>query len=423
MANELQLMDMIAPEDFKHIESVFRKNFSLPIEATNADGTEIRKVCSKDCHPKFCKAVRNSPTGYKRCKQDRIRSLRLAFETGQPYISLCHAGIVLVCIPIMDHDTPLGGLFFGKCLWEEFSDDIRQDINKRLKGLKIHEKDLSAENLPIVKSRTIQHAADFLFILLYETTKLDPLIIQWRRQRTEQQAEIGEFIKERKNNFQRNYLYDHERELIAKVKIGDSTGAKEILNALLGNIMLRSPADLNVLKARLVELLTVLNRSAAEGGVDINLLLEKNLSYITKVLTIDTQEDLCAWISNALNDFLDSVYSTQDSRKMLQIKPAIDYIEQNYDKQLSLSDIAKSAFLSVSRISHLFKDEMGITLIDYLTTVRINHAKRLLLTTDDNCTKICYDIGYNNQSYFTRTFKEATSMTPRQFRDSNSRPK
>ena len=64
---------------------------------------------------------------------------------------------------------------------------------------------------------------------------------------------------------------------------------------------------------------------------------------------------------------------------------------------------------------------MGITLIDYLTNVRITHAKRLLLTTGDSCTTICYRVGYNNQSYFTRTFKDIAGMTPGQFRQNNKR--
>jgi len=64
---------------------------------------------------------------------------------------------------------------------------------------------------------------------------------------------------------------------------------------------------------------------------------------------------------------------------------------------------------------------MGITIIDYLTSVRIERAKQLLLATDQNCTEICFEVGYNNQSYFTRTFKGFVGMTPRQFRRKNQR--
>ncbi|MHC4158826.1 MAG: helix-turn-helix transcriptional regulator, partial [Planctomycetota bacterium] len=58
---------------------------------------------------------------------------------------------------------------------------------------------------------------------------------------------------------------------------------------------------------------------------------------------------------------------------------------------------------------------------DYLTGVRIERAKELLLATEQSCTEICFQVGYNNQSYFTRTFKRLVGMTPLQFRIGNLR--
>jgi YesN/AraC family two-component response regulator len=152
-------------------------------------------------------------------------------------------------------------------------------------------------------------------------------------------------------------------------------------------------------------------------------MLKRNLAYINKVIPIDNQEDLCVWISEALNEFIEMVYSSQDAKRITQIRPALNYIDANYDKPINLTDIAKSCHLSVSRLAHIFKDQMGITVIDYLTSVRIDRAKHLLVATDQNCTEICFQVGYNNQSYFTRTFKELVGMTPREFRSSNQRKK
>jgi len=176
---------------------------------------------------------------------------------------------------------------------------------------------------------------------------------------------------------------------------------------------------LGILKARLLELLSILSRSAVEGGVDIDVMLEKNLTYVNKVMQINNQEDLCAWISTALNEFIELVYSSQDARKVSQIRPTINYIDANYNKPITLAEVAKVSHLSVSRLAHIFKEQMGITIIDYLTSVRVERAKQLLLATDQNCTEICFEVGYNNQSYFTRTFKSLVWMTPRQFKAGN----
>ena len=78
--------------------------------------------------------------------------------------------------------------------------------------------------------------------------------------------------------------------------------------------------------------------------------------------------------------------------------------------------MAEKAKLSVSRLAHRFKEETGATLIEYLTWVRIGHAQRLLVETEKSCQKIADEVGYNNQSYFSRAFRRVVGITPRQFR-------
>lgn len=415
---------LFTKEEFAKIQSAFMGNFELPIETNDTEGRSVSSLCSKNCHPEFCKIVLKSPAGAKRCHQDRLRGLKMAFETGQPYITICHAGIVLACVPAMDRDKPLGGIFFGKCLWNDPDEILIEDIDKRLKGIRINRQKLrqAIAKLPILPGRKIHEAAEFLFVLLYESTGLDPYVVQWRRQRSQQQSEISELIKEHKQKTGAGqYPLEAEKQLMEKVRIGDRTGAKEVLNMILASIMLKDPGNVAVLKARMLELLSILGRSAVEGGVDINFMLEKNLDYINKVLQIDNQQDLCVWLSNALNDFVELVYSIQDKKRVSQIKPATDFIRQNFNRQITLEDVARSAHLSVSRLSHIFKEQTGLTIVDYITKTRIEYAKELLISTNKNCTEICFEAGYNNQSYFTRTFKEMTGMTPRQFREMNRR--
>ena len=424
MTNKSQVNAILPKQKFAEIESIFRKHFQIGLETTNTKGKEISHLCSSDCHRKFCQVIRSNSTGLKRCVKERQRSLEIAIETGQSYISLCHAGIVLVCVPIMDRDKALGAMFFGKCLWGPVTETLVEDIQKCLKGICIDKKKLasSMQKLPVIQGQKINKAAEFLFDLLYEIGGFDSRVIRWRRHRAEQQSQIGEFIQQKKKlGTDWRYPLESERELLGKVKIGDRTGAKEILNSILSTIMFSNPGDIGVLKVRLLELLSILSRAAVEGGVNVDIMLERNLSYVNKVMQIDEQGDLCAWISTALNEFIELVYSSQDAKKVTQISPAINYIDANYDKPITLAEIAKTSHLSVSRLTHIFKEQMGITIIDYLTSVRIERAKQLLLTTDQNCTEVCFEVGYNNQSYFTRTFKELVGMTPRKFRVKNQR--
>lgn len=460
MAELPQLMDLLTPEKFERIEKVFRKHFALGLETTGRDGEPVGPLCSADCRPEFCRLVEQDTVRRRKCVAERQRAVEIAAEMGQSYITICHAGIVLVCVPVVDRDTVHGGVFFGKCLWEPTTRGLIEDVQGRLQprsssgdggeapigGVEraaapsqatvgrdeLRHRATADElsrciakaigKLPVVRGRQVHRAAEFLFDLLYEVGGFDARAIRWRRERSEQQSQIGEFIQEHKKlGAKWQYPLQSERALLHKVKIGDRTGAKEILNSILGTILFKDIGDLGILKARLLELLSVLSRAAVEGGVDIDTMLEKNLAYVNKVMQIDDQEDLCAWISAALNEFIELVYSSQDARKMTQIRPAIDYIHGHYSEPITLAEIAKASHLSISRLAHLFKEQMGITPIDYVTGVRIERAKELLLGTDQSCTEICFEAGYTNHSYFTRTFKALVGMTPRQFRVQNLR--
>jgi AraC-like DNA-binding protein len=98
---------------------------------------------------------------------------------------------------------------------------------------------------------------------------------------------------------------------------------------------------------------------------------------------------------------------------------AISFLEQNYSSDVSVEDIAKCAFVSSSRLSHVFKSATGISLIDYLTKLRINRACELCSTTNKNVSEIAYLLGFHDPSYFSRAFKQQTGKTPSEYRKSN----
>jgi len=85
---------------------------------------------------------------------------------------------------------------------------------------------------------------------------------------------------------------------------------------------------------------------------------------------------------------------------------------------LSLQDVCDEVFLSVSQFSALFKEQTGKTFVEYLTNVRIEHAKDLLRTTDLRTYEIAERVGYSDPRYFTYVFKKMTGMTSSEYRGS-----
>ncbi len=113
----------------------------------------------------------------------------------------------------------------------------------------------------------------------------------------------------------------------------------------------------------------------------------------------------------------------QDQSKADKIKAAAEFVKAYYDQPIKISDIAYEVNLSAGRLCHLFKEQMGVTPIGYLNNIRIERARKLLLTTDKKCCNLYYEVGFNSQAYFAHRFKEVVGMSPAQFRAANSQSK
>ncbi len=94
----------------------------------------------------------------------------------------------------------------------------------------------------------------------------------------------------------------------------------------------------------------------------------------------------------------------------------ITYIDHNYQKPILLDDIAKALGCNKSYMCTLFKNDCGITINDYLNSVRIHKAAEYLSYTDKEISYICTLVGFRNISHFNRTFKQYLSVPPSWFK-------
>ena len=90
---------------------------------------------------------------------------------------------------------------------------------------------------------------------------------------------------------------------------------------------------------------------------------------------------------------------------------AIDFINENYHKNLNLSIIAQNSYVSVNQLCTLFQTYLSTTVIKYLTSKRITNAKKLLLD-GKSVTETAFSCGFNDYANFIRTFKQAVGISP-----------
>jgi AraC-like DNA-binding protein len=97
------------------------------------------------------------------------------------------------------------------------------------------------------------------------------------------------------------------------------------------------------------------------------------------------------------------------------------FIEDNFHRHLALSEMAKAVNLSPWRLAHLFKDEVGIPPLRYLSLVRLQKARQYLETGFLTVREIAISVGIPNASHFTRSFKAAYGSSPLQHRSAHFR--
>ncbi|MBL7769692.1 MAG: helix-turn-helix domain-containing protein [Flavipsychrobacter sp.] len=112
--------------------------------------------------------------------------------------------------------------------------------------------------------------------------------------------------------------------------------------------------------------------------------------------------------------FNNAEYFTYNSRR---ISTAMDYLNNNYEKSISLTDVARLVNMSDVAFSRFFKNRTGNNFIDSLIEIRLGHASRLLIDTTHTIGEIAYRCGFNNMSNFNRVFKKKKSCTPKEFRE------
>ena len=98
------------------------------------------------------------------------------------------------------------------------------------------------------------------------------------------------------------------------------------------------------------------------------------------------------------------------------VERVITTVSQKLDEPLTIEKMAQMAFLSPFHFSRVFHDVTGLPPAQFLYALRIDTAKRFLLTTDKSVTDICFDVGYNSLGTFTTRFKELVGLSPREFR-------
>lgn len=126
-------------------------------------------------------------------------------------------------------------------------------------------------------------------------------------------------------------------------------------------------------------------------------------------------------ISRNMHTLSDATFSNAElSYNSRRIEKAIEYMNQSFQKQITLTEVSKLANMADVSFSRFFKARTGITFMDSLLEMRLGHASRLLIDTTQSVAEVAYNCGFNNISNFNRLFKKKKGCTPKEFRENYS---
>lgn len=137
----------------------------------------------------------------------------------------------------------------------------------------------------------------------------------------------------------------------------------------------------------------------------------------------DCYNQACYALDKAMNEdnpiifFQDLKYEMPQNAFSKSISEAINYIDNNFQNDISLKEVAEAVYLNVWYLSDLFKKEVGVTFSEYIREKRIHKAKELLRDKSLKLYEVAYKVGIKEQGYFSTLFKKATGLSPTSYRE------
>lgn len=362
------------------------------------------------------------------CANAHLYGTYQAERFGGQYIYFCPLGLTHWSSPIMIDGTVVGALLAGPVNMVE-PDEFQIDDLVARNGIHtdfIPELRRNIDYLPVIPTERVQAMSELLFLVCSSISDDSFATLQERRDSEDLQAKLWEqieFIKAYgpRDEQELDYPMEKESQLLECIEIGDKAESQRILNEILGHIFFSSSGSLEIMKARVIELVVLLSRAAIRGGADVQQIFGLNYTYLNRINRFRSIDEIAYWLSGIMTRFTEQVFNLAGVKHADVIYRAIDYIKKNYMNKITLEGMASYVYLSPAYFSRIFKEEIGDNFNSYVNMMRVEAAKKLLLNEQVPLVDVSTMIGFEGQSYFSKVFKKMTGVTPGKYRESRGR--
>ena len=214
-------------------------------------------------------------------------------------------------------------------------------------------------------------------------------------------------------------FFDIEAQLLREVYQLEATAAKDSLRELLDILSVRSGKQFfRAIRHYFVILSSVVTRKLIENQAPSKKVFAFNVACVEMVDERLNDAEYLQFADDLIEFYIYVISERkQPSYKHQTVNKVIMYIDDEVETDLSVEDIAMYFSISTSHLSRIFKEHVGITLVEYLNVRRVEESQYYLRHTNKSISDISEQFHFCNQSYYTRIFKKYVDVTPKHFRD------
>jgi len=392
----------------------FQKHFSelLDLDCHIIDVNEDGEVSSpEDRKGTFCSHCR---IDHRNANATHLYGCREARRWNGRYIYYCPLGLTFIAASISgDKGELIGGMVLGPL--------VMGDMQDTLFDLALPDMEWEVSHLSAYSTAKVQHITEIFSSVVAHISGSAHQQYQnllYDQEKILKEIYIAKEFYNAGDNESADRLLQFEKDLRMFVISGEKSEAMKMINELFAQIYVYSNFDIQTVKVRLLELLVVLSRATIEAGADPGDTFRLSEDFVAQIENYTDVDQLALWISDIVRRFIVQAFDLAQVKHSDVVFKITNYIKKNCSEKLSLESLAKEVFLSKSYLSSVFKQETKMSLTAYITKVRVEKSKRMLLEENTGLAAIASKCGFKDQSYFTKVFKKETGLSPKRFRNS-----
>lgn len=216
------------------------------------------------------------------------------------------------------------------------------------------------------------------------------------------------------------YPFQLKNDLLMYLRLLDGEKVQRTMSEIY-NFVRQKKVTIDFVYILYTELLSNCFSCLAEYGYKTDEVFGDQFSPFERMLKGRTVTEVHEYIISVYMKVIAYLKDRKSKNSINAVKKAKSYIDENFSKSnLTVEKIAENVFFHPSYLRFIFKKEMGVTVYEYLTKVRMEHAKELLAKGGLNNTAVANMVGYSDPTYFSKCFKKCFKINPSDFEKNRS---